>query len=84
MNVDYHKQLCALCHQPAEVWCRQDHAYLCARCDQEVHSAGPLAWKHERIRLSDRRRLLDIDETNADTHSDRPDPANVQNHVRVC
>ena len=46
-----HVWRCFLCNRPAVVWCRQDRAYLCESCDQKVHTAGPLAWKHERTAL---------------------------------
>lgn len=46
-----HVWRCFLCNRLAVVWCRQDRAYLCESCDQKVHTAGPLAWKHERIAL---------------------------------
>lgn len=44
--------LCVVCHEPAVVWCHNDEAALCLACDRAVHSAGPLAWKHRRTRLS--------------------------------
>eukprot|EP00892_Ulva_mutabilis_P008898 jgi/Ulvmu1/6380/UM003_0008.1 len=72
MTEEHYASLCELCHQRADVWCRQDRAYLCARCDQDVHSAGPLAWKHERTRLPGRLAFLQTSEANAETRGARP------------
>ena len=36
-------------HAPAAVTCRADAAALCAACDADIHSANPLARRHERL-----------------------------------
>lgn len=36
---------------PSAVYCRADAAYLCASCDTQVHSANPVASRHERVRV---------------------------------
>jgi hypothetical protein len=42
--------LCEVCeHAPACVTCRADAAALCASCDADIHSANPLARRHERL-----------------------------------
>lgn len=42
--------LCEVCeHAPAAVTCRADAAALCAACDADIHSANPLARRHERL-----------------------------------
>uniref|UniRef100_A0A0C9RM83 TSA: Wollemia nobilis Ref_Wollemi_Transcript_11271_1776 transcribed RNA sequence n=1 Tax=Wollemia nobilis TaxID=56998 RepID=A0A0C9RM83_9CONI len=42
--------LCEVCEQaPASVTCKADAAALCVSCDSDIHSANPLARKHERI-----------------------------------
>ena len=46
------KPLCALCiARPAEVYCKNDDANLCAACDVQCHSSNPLAARHERVPL---------------------------------
>ncbi|OEL17008.1 hypothetical protein BAE44_0021974 [Dichanthelium oligosanthes] len=45
--------LCEVCeHAPATVTCRADAAALCASCDAEIHSANPLARRHERVPMA--------------------------------
>ncbi|KAF8703590.1 hypothetical protein HU200_032407 [Digitaria exilis] len=42
--------LCEVCeHAPAAVTCRADAAALCASCDADIHTANPLARRHERL-----------------------------------
>lgn len=40
---------CVVCSAPAEVFCHNDDAYLCALCDVTVHHAHPLAASHTRV-----------------------------------
>ena len=39
---------CVVCSSPAEIFCHNDNAYLCALCDSTVHQAHPLAASHVR------------------------------------
>eukprot|EP00892_Ulva_mutabilis_P002751 jgi/Ulvmu1/12477/UM009_0129.1 len=39
---------CIVCSSPAEIFCHNDNAYLCALCDATVHQAHPLAASHVR------------------------------------
>ncbi|KAH9301211.1 hypothetical protein KI387_012794 [Taxus chinensis] len=42
--------LCEVCEQaPASVTCKADAAALCVACDSDIHSANPLASRHERV-----------------------------------
>lgn len=44
---------CDVCgSQRARWFCAADDAYLCHRCDQNVHSANALSLRHERVRLN--------------------------------
>lgn len=44
---------CDVCAKKSARWyCAADEAYLCERCDTQVHSANSLALRHERVRLS--------------------------------
>lgn len=46
------RPLCALCNSaPAELYCKNDDANLCAGCDASFHSSNPLAARHERVPL---------------------------------
>ncbi|RRT55490.1 hypothetical protein B296_00045314 [Ensete ventricosum] len=41
--------MCEVCEQaPASVTCKADAAALCVTCDADIHSANPLALRHER------------------------------------
>ncbi|KAL7093175.1 hypothetical protein ACP275_11G026500 [Erythranthe tilingii] len=41
--------MCDVCQQaPAAVTCKADAAALCVTCDRDIHSANPLARRHER------------------------------------
>ena len=40
---------CVVCSAPAEVFCHNDNAYLCAVCDVTVHQAHPVAASHHRV-----------------------------------
>lgn len=41
--------MCEVCEQaPAAVTCKADAASLCFSCDADIHSANPLAYRHER------------------------------------
>ncbi|KAH7422725.1 hypothetical protein KP509_12G022400 [Ceratopteris richardii] len=43
---------CDMCAKERARWyCAADEAYLCERCDGSVHSANPVAQRHERIKL---------------------------------
>ncbi|MCO5584770.1 hypothetical protein L7F22_038702 [Adiantum nelumboides] len=43
---------CDVCGKERARWyCAADLAYLCERCDGAVHSANPVASRHERVRL---------------------------------
>lgn len=42
--------MCEVCEQaPAAVTCKADAASLCAACDRDIHSANPLAGRHDRV-----------------------------------
>lgn len=42
--------MCEVCEQaPAAVTCKADAAALCASCDRDIHSANPLARRHDRL-----------------------------------
>ncbi|KAI8017021.1 Zinc finger protein CONSTANS-LIKE 5 [Camellia lanceoleosa] len=42
--------MCEVCEQaPATVTCKADAAALCVTCDRDIHSANPLARRHERF-----------------------------------
>jgi hypothetical protein len=42
--------MCEVCEQaPASVTCKADAAALCVTCDSDIHSANPLARRHERV-----------------------------------
>ncbi|KAE8656646.1 Zinc finger protein CONSTANS-LIKE 4 [Hibiscus syriacus] len=42
--------VCEVCEQePAHVTCKADAAALCVTCDRDIHSANPLARRHERV-----------------------------------
>ncbi|KAJ4823776.1 hypothetical protein Tsubulata_012093 [Turnera subulata] len=42
--------MCEVCEQaPAAVTCKADAAALCVTCDADIHSANPLARRHERL-----------------------------------
>lgn len=42
--------MCEVCEQaPASVTCKADAAALCVRCDMDIHTANPLARRHERV-----------------------------------
>ncbi|KAM3336826.1 zinc finger protein CONSTANS-LIKE 5 [Capsicum galapagoense] len=42
--------VCEVCEQAAaSVTCRADAAALCVACDRDIHSANPLAQRHERV-----------------------------------
>jgi hypothetical protein len=42
--------MCEVCEQaPASVTCKADAAALCVTCDNDIHSANPLARRHERV-----------------------------------
>lgn len=44
---------CDVCASKSALWyCGADAAYLCDRCDTQVHTANSLAQRHERVRLS--------------------------------
>jgi len=46
--------LCEVCEQaPASVTCKADAAALCFTCDRDIHSANPLASRHERVPIYD-------------------------------
>ncbi|KAJ1697801.1 hypothetical protein LUZ63_006313 [Rhynchospora breviuscula] len=43
-------QVCESCRAaPCAVYCRADAAALCTACDADVHSANPLARRHQRV-----------------------------------
>ncbi|WP_368736191.1 B-box zinc finger protein, partial [Salmonella enterica] len=43
---------CDCCVRKRARWyCAADDAFLCQSCDGSVHSANPLARRHERVRL---------------------------------
>uniref|UniRef100_R7W170 Zinc finger protein CONSTANS-LIKE 3 n=1 Tax=Aegilops tauschii TaxID=37682 RepID=R7W170_AEGTA len=43
---------CAVCGGAAALYCPADAAALCVPCDAAVHSANPLASRHERVPLA--------------------------------
>lgn len=45
--------LCEVCEQaPAHLTCKADAASLCLSCDRDIHSANPLAARHERLPIT--------------------------------
>ena len=43
---------CAVCSvAPAAVYCRNDAALLCLKCDAKIHGTNPLAARHWRVQL---------------------------------
>lgn len=45
--------MCEVCERaPAVVTCKADAAALCATCDRDIHSANPLASRHDRVRIA--------------------------------
>ncbi|RAL50845.1 hypothetical protein DM860_015992 [Cuscuta australis] len=51
----YHRRVwvCEVCERaPATVTCKADAAALCVACDRDIHSANPLARRHDRVPLS--------------------------------
>ncbi|KAG6581703.1 Zinc finger protein CONSTANS-LIKE 2, partial [Cucurbita argyrosperma subsp. sororia] len=45
--------ICEACETaPAQFICKADAASLCAACDAEIHSANPLARRHQRVPIS--------------------------------
>eukprot|EP00949_MAST-11_sp_MAST-11-sp1_P000671 g671.t1 len=55
------KRMCDICEgSPAELFCKADDAFLCVKCDAEVHSANKIVAKHVRVpveTLKSRRRM---------------------------
>lgn len=46
-------RVCDTCQSaPSTVYCRADAAYLCSTCDADIHSANPLARRHQRVPIS--------------------------------
>ncbi|KAJ0244621.1 Zinc finger protein CONSTANS-LIKE 2 [Hirschfeldia incana] len=46
-------RVCDSCESaPAAFFCKADSASLCTACDAEIHSANPLARRHQRVPLS--------------------------------
>jgi hypothetical protein len=44
--------LCVVCaSSAAAVYCRNDAALLCLKCDQKIHGINPLAARHWRVAL---------------------------------
>lgn len=41
--------VCALCHAPAALYCRQDDAFLCGTCDVHVHGSNTQQGHHDRV-----------------------------------
>lgn len=44
---------CLVCAATAAVYCEQDNAYLCKKCDQTIHGHNVLAQRHVRRPLCD-------------------------------
>ncbi|CAN0878033.1 Zinc finger protein CONSTANS-LIKE 5 [Linum grandiflorum] len=45
--------MCEVCEQaPAAVTCKADAAALCVSCDLDIHSANPVAHRHERVPIA--------------------------------
>lgn len=42
-------KFCAICDDPASIFCPMDDAFLCDACDEEVHEANLLARRHSRV-----------------------------------
>lgn len=42
---------CVVCQAPGYCYCENDQAFLCASCDESVHSSNPLASRHVRVRV---------------------------------
>ncbi|KAK8914132.1 Zinc finger protein HD1 [Platanthera zijinensis] len=52
-SCDFGRLICEICEQAlATVSCKADAAVLCSECDLDVHSANPLAFRHERLPIS--------------------------------
>lgn len=53
--------LCDLCNkEPATIWCINDSAKLCAKCDSSSHSINKILEKHKRINLTDARVMMEF------------------------
>lgn len=65
---------CDVCaNKSARLYCAADEAYLCDRCDTQVHSANALALRHERVRLAPNGAPMKIPRTTScDTSTKEP------------
>ncbi|GAB2222133.1 hypothetical protein Droror1_Dr00013335 [Drosera rotundifolia] len=61
MATEMIKRCCELCDAEATVFCESDSAYLCRRCDAEVHGANFLVARHIR------RSIISSKQTNHDS-----------------
>ena len=53
--------LCDLCNtEPATIWCVNDSAKLCAKCDESSHSLNKILEKHKRIKLTEARVMMEF------------------------
>lgn len=41
--------LCLVCSQSATVWCSNDAAFLCNKCDVSIHTSNAVASRHTRV-----------------------------------
>lgn len=70
-NHSKREQMCKFCeNREATVFCIQDRAMLCDKCDREIHSANKLVKTHERVSLSDPHATLAMGFGNCPIHSD--------------
>lgn len=53
--------ICDLCgKEQATIWCVNDSAQLCAKCDEESHKANKLVERHKRIPLTEARCVIEF------------------------
>jgi len=53
--------ICDNCNSaPATLWCINDQAKLCERCDLEIHSGSRIREKHKRVTLSEARAMMEF------------------------
>ncbi|CAN8260665.1 unnamed protein product [Cochlearia groenlandica] len=63
--------VCQSCESaPATFMCKADDASLCTSCDAEIHSANPLASRHQRVPILATKPCSSMTETHADNGDD--------------
>eukprot|EP00249_Psilotum_nudum_P022215 c28419_g1_i2 orf=538-2040(-) len=64
---------CDACGKDRARWyCAADEAYLCERCDGSVHSANPVASRHERVKLGSNGAPVKINRRSSLTTNESP------------